>query len=82
MNESAIKGKDSFLFGFAANLSNLDKCLTRFDTYACNKNDEQELKFNSGYGCYNKEAINGGAYCTRLIQANGWKLPQDYPYKF
>jgi len=30
---------------------------------------------NGSYGCY-----NGGMLCTKLIQENGWKIPDDYPY--
>ena len=25
---------------------------------------------------------NGGQYCTKIIQMNGWKIPKDYPLKF
>ncbi len=25
--------------------------------------------------------VGGGAYCTVLIQQNGWKIPSDYPHK-
>ena len=25
---------------------------------------------------------NGGQYCTKIIQLNGWKIPKDYPLKF
>lgn len=38
--------------------------------------------------CYNNQPIYeasnaniGRAYCTALIQLNGWKIPKDYPYK-
>ena len=36
--------------------------------------------------CYNDTAlgdssISGRSYCTALIQLNGWKIPDDYPYK-
>ncbi len=24
----------------------------------------------------------GGAWCTMVIQCNGWKIPDDYPVKF
>lgn len=30
----------------------------------------------AGYGCK-----NGGAYCTAIIQRNGWRVPNDYPKK-
>ncbi len=32
----------------------------------------------SPYGCYE----NYKALCTKLIQLNGWKIPDDYPYNF
>ena len=32
----------------------------------------------SGFGC----SSNGGNFCTKLIQMNGWKIPKDYPLKF
>ena len=31
-----------------------------------------------GYGCFEQ----GAASCAKLIQLNGWKIPDDYPYKF
>lgn len=40
-----------------------------------------ELKNNSALGC-NKNATNEPAYCTELIRRNGWKIPNDYPFKF
>lgn len=76
-------GIDDFLFGFAAKLSSIDKCLTRFDTYACDRNDEEFLKNDSWGGCYVKETKNGGnPYCSRLLQMYNWQVPKDYPYKF
>lgn len=32
-----------------------------------------------GFGCAAEET---GYYCTKLIQINGWKIPEDYPRKF
>ena len=39
----------------------------------------QKLKYDGFRGCY----ASGGnhAYCTALIQLNGWKIPKDYPWK-
>lgn len=38
------------------------------------------LKNNSSIGC--KETVsNERAYCSALIQQNGWKIPDDYPLK-
>lgn len=45
----------------------------------CNSLSRDELLNNSSYGC-NKTSTN--AYCTALIQENGWKIPDDYPFKF
>ena len=39
------------------------------------------LKNNSNIGCQ-KNVSNERAYCTALIQQNGWKIPDDYPLKF
>ena len=32
-------------------------------------------------GCASNGA-NKGAFCTELIRRNGWKIPDDYPYRF
>ena len=45
-------------------------------------NDISVLKTSSSYGCRTELPTNGRAYCTRLIQLNGWKIPKDYPLKF
>lgn len=34
---------------------------------------------HSTYGC--KSGNSGGAYCTAIIQMNGWKVPKNYPKK-
>ena len=39
---------------------------------------KEQLYSNEGRGC----ASNNHAYCTKLIQMNGWKIPNDYPLKF
>ncbi len=36
--------------------------------------------------CYNNtplgdSSVSGKSYCTAVIQLNGWKIPDDYPYK-
>ena len=36
----------------------------------------------SGYlGCNSSGGTHKAAYCTTLIQLNGWKIPKDYPFK-
>ena len=45
-------------------------------------NGTKEMLLNSSnIGC-NENATNERAYCTALIQMNGWKIPKDYPFKF
>lgn len=43
--------------------------------------DIDELKNNPVLGC-NPNASQERAYCTKLIQLNNWKIPEDYPFKF
>ena len=40
---------------------------------------EDSLKNSTSLGCYSSSGWP--AYCTRLIQYNGWKIPDDYPYR-
>ena len=37
---------------------------------------------DSTYGCATTTGFGSGAYCTKLIQMNNWKIPNDYPYSF
>lgn len=42
---------------------------------------EEMLRNDNSVGC--KENVsNERAYCTALIQMNGWKIPKDYPIRF
>ena len=47
------------------------------------KHGLEEFTFNSvkngSYAC--TESVPVPAYCTALIQLNGWKIPKDYPFK-
>lgn len=45
----------------------------------CNSLTKEDLINHSKYGC-NRNSNRG--YCTALIQENGWKIPDDYPFKF
>ena len=40
---------------------------------------ESSLKNHSTYGC--NETSTWPAYCTRWIQYNGWKIPDEYPFR-
>ena len=75
-----------FLFSFIPNSNDPNfKCLYNMGfepyKYKC-VTDIQRLK----RACYNDErwdyTVEGSAYCTLLIQQNGWKIPDDYPFKF
>lgn len=41
--------------------------------------DENSLYTDSTYGCNNNSNNGSGAYCTAIIQRNGWKIPKNYP---
>lgn len=42
-----------------------------------------ELYSDPRRGCRNEpNSTTVGAYCTQVIFQNGWKIPQNYPYKF
>ena len=42
---------------------------------------KEMLLNDNGIGC-KKQVSNERAYCTALIQMNGWKIPKDYPLRF
>lgn len=43
-------------------------------------NPEEVLKNNESFGCYAQGRSTHG-FCSALIQHNGWKIPDDYPYR-
>ena len=45
----------------------------------CNDLSRDDLLNNTTYGC-NDSSLK--TYCTALIQENGWKIPDDYPFRF
>ena len=51
-----------------------------FDAYSWNWDGTKSSLYNNKnqYGCGQKY----NNYCTKLIQINGWKIPEDYPLKF
>ena len=68
-------GFNSFPFRFVEKNGYL-----RIEPYSFTSDDTMDtLKYADEYGCY--EASRGkGMFCTKLIQENGWKIPEDYPY--
>ena len=41
-----------------------------------------DLYNDSLYGCNATIPAGGAAFCTRVIALNGWKIPDDYPFRF
>ena len=88
-NEKAIKspiyGRNMFYFRFSPTESvsgtgAQDKFQhgKKFEPYAWNWNGNREdLIRNNTYSC-----ANGGHYCSKLIQLDGWQIKDDYPVKF
>ncbi len=53
---------------------------TGFRTFDSGWNgDVEKLYTHTNFGCGADGSWN--AYCTRLIQVNSWKIPDDYPFK-
>ncbi len=72
--------KDEPAFSLAANRTkyHLGKGIEPYK-YAWN-GTEDNLRNSNDFGC-NQDSSNT-AYCTALIQYYGWKIPDDYPFKF
>ena len=87
--EKSTSGIDSFCFYFAPKAYNAYGMI--HDTYHFGKGVEPYMSSWDGtregllndpnIGC-NKHVTNEPAFCTKLIQLNGWKIPKDYPFKF
>ncbi len=51
-----------------------------FEPYKYEWNGKIESLYNgTGWSC--NTTNDNGLYCTAIIQMNGWKIPDDYPYK-
>ena len=77
-----LTGTRMFLFY----LSPTDKSLAGhynkgIEPYTWGWDGTREDLFTGRYGCA-QNSTNAKAYCTKLIQMNGWKIPKDYPLKF
>ncbi|MDR1326987.1 MAG: type II secretion system GspH family protein [Heliobacteriaceae bacterium] len=75
-------GKAMFVFHFYPNSSNIYHKGKGFEPYKWGwDGTEAMLRNDTVYGC-NKNSLNEAGYCAALIQLNGWKIPDDYPFKF
>ena len=53
-----------------------------FEPYKFNWDGSIKMLYNdSAYGCNSTNGSSWRQYCTAIIQMNGWKIPDDYPYK-
>lgn len=85
--EDAVRGVDVFAFVFYPNASigyteRLKYTYKKgVEPYAWEWDGERESLFNNSvYGCNSTSGTNN-LYCTKLIQLNNWKIPNDYPKK-
>ena len=69
-----ISGKDYFRLYFDRERGNIDNVHTWGEHWGSDCEDSR---------LYNKCITEaGGAWCTMVIQCNGWKIPDDYPIRF
>jgi prepilin-type N-terminal cleavage/methylation domain-containing protein len=75
------RGRCSFAFIFSPTHPSDEYLFDKgFEPYKYSWNGtETDLYDNSYAGCRISGA--GGAMCSAIIQYNGWKIPDDYPYK-
>jgi len=87
---NGLNGRSAFMFQFGLKFdSNLDPSNINFKYFPKRGFEPYTFAWDgtldgakystveSFYGCYEEYA----ALCTKLIQVNGWKIPEDYPYK-
>jgi len=86
INSKAIyhfkKGKNRFKFLFSPTATGITYKYhynKGFETYAYawDGNIETIKNTSTDWSCYNSD---DRGYCARLIQSNGWKIPDDYPW--
>ena len=85
LQRSQSTGTDSFCFLFEPNSTyswlkyhkgkGVEPYMSGWD------GSREKLLDDESIGC-RTNATNEPAYCTKLIQLNGWKIPKDYPLKF
>ena len=77
-----LSGTKYFTFFFAPNSKSCHTVEKGIEPYMCSWDGTKEMLLtHNRLGC--KKELNGErAYCTALIQMNGWKIPKDYPLRF
>ncbi len=74
-------GISFFAFRFAPNTDGKFTLRKGFEPYkhGISELTKEVLTGNHRYACNKNSAYN--MWCTALIQLNGWKIPEDYPFK-
>lgn len=79
--DNKVNGVNRFMFRFMPTGINGDEAARNkgFEpyTYLTWDGTREQLLNASSYSC-----AQGGQYCTKLIQWDGWKISDDYPFKF
>ena len=77
-------GRCAFAFYYNPTDGNKHTQGWHFEPYAAGwDGTEESLKSHPSFGCITKNPStdNWHSYCTKWIQYNGWKIPDEYPYK-
>ena len=82
VRRKSVSGTKYFTFFFAPNCKSCHTFEKGIEPYMYGWDGTKEMLLtNNSIGC-KKEVSNERAYCTALIQMNGWKIPKDYPLRF
>ena len=77
-----INPRNKFGFNFSKRVSfgsTYKQSMDFLDPYILNWDGRRESLFTDGtWGC--RKGCTNCAYCTKLIQLNGWEIPDDYPW--
>lgn len=85
--ENGQTGLNKFSFRFSPKslegdeINNANNAGKNFEPYTWGWNGTREGLINAanGYGCSKEQ---NKSFCTKLIQYEGWNIPDDYPIKF
>ncbi len=79
ITDYSISGRKFFVFFWYESQADYEKGCRGFDTFGCNWTDEDLTKENKTNAC-SETYLNQPATCSRVIQKNGWKIPDNYPF--
>ncbi len=79
-----VNPRNKFQFQFSKRIevalgADKKQSMNFIDPYIVNWDEERESLFTNGtWGC--RKGCTNCAYCTKLIQLNGWEIPDDFPW--